>query len=75
MLASTLLSNLSDRTVNKSSHNQLRSPSKTSDDNYIQLKQYRLKFDIGKGSYGIVKLAYNQEDDKNYVSLLLTLKE
>ena len=24
---------------------------------------------LGQGSYGMVKLAYNREDDKNYVSL------
>lgn len=37
-------------------------------DGYIQLNQYKLKDEIGKGSYGIVKLAYNKQDNKNYVS-------
>lgn len=37
-------------------------------DGYIQLNQYKLKDEIGKGSYGIVKLAYNKLDKKNYVS-------
>ncbi len=37
-------------------------------DGYIQLNQYRLKNEIGKGSYGIVKLAYNKQDNRNYVS-------
>lgn len=37
------------------------------DDGYIQLNQYKLKDEIGKGSYGIVKLAYNKLDKKNYV--------
>lgn len=34
---------------------------------YIQLNQYKLKDEIGKGSYGIVKLAYNKQDNQNYV--------
>uniref|UniRef100_A0AAY5EBK0 Calcium/calmodulin-dependent protein kinase kinase 1, alpha a n=1 Tax=Electrophorus electricus TaxID=8005 RepID=A0AAY5EBK0_ELEEL len=34
----------------------------------IQLNQYKLKSEIGKGSYGVVKLAYNEDDDKYYVS-------
>ncbi|XP_063750854.1 calcium/calmodulin-dependent protein kinase kinase 1 isoform X3 [Eleginops maclovinus] len=33
----------------------------------IQLNQYKLKSEIGKGSYGVVKLAYNEDDDKHYV--------
>ena len=37
-------------------------------DGYIQLNQYSLKNEIGKGSYGIVKLAYNKQDNRNYVS-------
>jgi len=36
-------------------------------DGYIQLNQYKLKDEIGKGSYGIVKLAYNRQDNRNYV--------
>ncbi|PWA22808.1 hypothetical protein CCH79_00002194, partial [Gambusia affinis] len=32
----------------------------------IQLNQYKLKSEIGKGSYGVVKLAYNEDDDKHY---------
>ena len=35
---------------------------------YTKLNQYKLKDEIGKGSYGIVKLAYNKLDNKNYVS-------
>uniref|UniRef100_A0AAY4B3D2 Protein kinase domain-containing protein n=1 Tax=Denticeps clupeoides TaxID=299321 RepID=A0AAY4B3D2_9TELE len=31
----------------------------------IQLNQYKLKDEIGKGSYGVVKLAYNEDDDDN----------
>lgn len=37
----------------------------------IQLNQYKLKSEIGKGSYGVVKLAYNEDDDKHYVSYLV----
>ena len=35
---------------------------------YVQLNQYKLQGVVGQGSYGIVKLAYNLEDDTNYVS-------
>ncbi len=38
------------------------------DGDHIQLNQYKLKESIGQGSYGIVKLAYNEEDEKHYVS-------
>ena len=34
---------------------------------YTQLNQYQLHEEIGKGSYGVVKLAYSQEDDTHYV--------
>ncbi|KAK3083915.1 hypothetical protein FSP39_005274, partial [Pinctada imbricata] len=34
---------------------------------YVQLNQYKLKSEIGKGSYGIVKLAHNEQDDVHYV--------
>ena len=38
---------------------------------YVQLNQYKVEEGrvLGQGSYGMVKLAYNREDDKNYVSL------
>ncbi|PKU31735.1 hypothetical protein llap_17961 [Limosa lapponica baueri] len=32
----------------------------------VQLNQYKLQSEIGKGSYGVVKLAYNENDDKYY---------
>ncbi|CAD5219467.1 unnamed protein product [Bursaphelenchus xylophilus] len=38
---------------------------------YIQLNQYRLMEEIGQGSYGIVKLAYNQEDHNLYAMKVL----
>ncbi|KAK3598344.1 hypothetical protein CHS0354_026602 [Potamilus streckersoni] len=41
---------------------------------YTQLNQYKLKDEIGKGSYGIVKLAYNEEDDSHYAMKILSKK-
>jgi hypothetical protein len=38
------------------------------DEVLVQLNQYRLERSLGQGSYGIVKLAYNKEDDTHYVS-------
>lgn len=42
-----------------------------SDGEYVQLNQYKLEQAIGQGSYGIVKLAYNKDDDVQYVILLM----
>lgn len=39
---------------------------------YVQLNQYKLQGVVGQGSYGIVKLAYNEEDDKNYAMKILS---
>ncbi|GCB69758.1 hypothetical protein scyTo_0010617, partial [Scyliorhinus torazame] len=36
----------------------------------MQLNQYKLKTEIGKGSYGVVKLAYNENDDKHYITMM-----
>ncbi|EJD73803.1 hypothetical protein LOAG_18799 [Loa loa] len=41
------------------------------DEKYTQLKQYRLMQEIGQGSYGIVKLAYNEEDKNLYALKVL----
>lgn len=41
-------------------------------DGYVQLNQYKLKNEIGKGSYGIVKLAYNEQDDVHYAMKILS---
>jgi hypothetical protein len=38
----------------------------------VQLNQYRLEGSLGQGSYGIVKLAYNSDDDTHYVSFALS---
>ena len=37
---------------------------------YVQLNQYKMKGHIGQGSYGIVKLAYDRDNDCHYVSVL-----
>ncbi|XP_061073050.1 calcium/calmodulin-dependent protein kinase kinase 1-like isoform X2 [Conger conger] len=41
----------------------------------VQLNQYKLKSEIGKGSYGVVKLAYNEEDDKYYAMKVVSKKK
>ncbi|GLD73327.1 calcium/calmodulin-dependent protein kinase kinase 2 [Lates japonicus] len=38
----------------------------TPPDDCVQLNQYKLKDEIGKGSYGVVKLAYNEDDNTYY---------
>ncbi|KAH7731769.1 CKK-1 protein [Aphelenchoides avenae] len=40
-------------------------------DNYVQLNQYKLMEDLGQGSYGIVKLAYNEQDKNLYAMKVL----
>ncbi|NIG58200.1 calcium/calmodulin-dependent protein kinase kinase 1 [Pontoporia blainvillei] len=35
----------------------------------VQLNQYKLQSEIGKGAYGVVRLAYNESEDRHYVSL------
>ncbi|XP_066144580.1 calcium/calmodulin-dependent protein kinase kinase 1 isoform X1 [Euwallacea fornicatus] len=42
---------------------------------YDQLNQYKLMDSIGQGSYGVVKLAYNQEDDTHYAMKILSKKK
>ncbi|NXT37432.1 KKCC1 kinase, partial [Pelecanoides urinatrix] len=41
----------------------------------MQLNQYKLQSEIGKGSYGVVKLAYNENDDKYYAMKVLSKKK
>ncbi|XP_059827467.1 calcium/calmodulin-dependent protein kinase kinase 1 [Hypanus sabinus] len=41
----------------------------------MRLNQYKLKTEIGKGSYGVVKLAYNENDDKHYAMKVLSKKK
>jgi len=42
---------------------------------YVQLNQYKLDRVLGQGSYGMVKLAYNREDEKNYAMKILSKKK
>lgn len=42
---------------------------------YVQLNQYKLQGVVGQGSYGIVKLAYNDEDNTNYAMKILSKKK
>ncbi|XP_015592821.1 uncharacterized protein LOC107266646 isoform X2 [Cephus cinctus] len=41
----------------------------------LQLNQYKLLDNIGQGSYGIVKLAYNEEDETHYAMKILSKKK
>ena len=36
---------------------------------YVHLNEYKLDRVLGQGSYGLVKLAYNKEENKNYVRI------
>ncbi|XP_050679716.1 calcium/calmodulin-dependent protein kinase kinase 1 isoform X2 [Leptidea sinapis] len=42
---------------------------------YVQLNQYRLLEPIGQGSYGLVKLAYSEEDDTHYAMKILSKRK
>ncbi|TRY89428.1 hypothetical protein DNTS_010828 [Danionella cerebrum] len=44
-------------------------------DDCVQLNQYKLKNEIGKGSYGVVKLAYNEDEDQYYAMKLVSKKK
>ncbi|XP_055387998.1 calcium/calmodulin-dependent protein kinase kinase 1 isoform X3 [Condylostylus longicornis] len=39
---------------------------------FLQLNQYKLMDQIGQGSYGLVKLAYNEEDSTHYAMKILS---
>uniref|UniRef100_A0A8C8CYH5 calcium/calmodulin-dependent protein kinase n=1 Tax=Oncorhynchus tshawytscha TaxID=74940 RepID=A0A8C8CYH5_ONCTS len=41
----------------------------------IQLNQYKLKDEIGKGSYGVVRLAYNEDDEQYYAMKVFSKKK
>ncbi|KAG7206120.1 hypothetical protein KM043_003514 [Ampulex compressa] len=41
----------------------------------LQLNQYKLLDNIGQGSYGIVKLAYNEEEEVHYAMKILSKKK
>lgn len=42
---------------------------------FLQLNQYKLMDQIGVGSYGLVKLAYNEEDSQHYAMKILSKKK
>ncbi|XP_066266672.1 calcium/calmodulin-dependent protein kinase kinase 1-like [Branchiostoma lanceolatum] len=44
-------------------------------EDFTQLNQYRLKEEIGKGAYGVVKLAYDEKDDTNYAMKIISKKK
>nr|XP_036678178.1 uncharacterized protein LOC108011912 isoform X3 [Drosophila suzukii] len=41
---------------------------------FLQLNQYKLMEQIGQGSYGLVKLAYSEEDSTHYAMKILSKK-
>ncbi|KAM9734097.1 calcium/calmodulin-dependent protein kinase kinase 1b isoform 1-T1 [Menidia menidia] len=46
----------------------------TDADDCLQLNQYKLKNEIGKGSYGVVKLAYNEDSEQYYAMKVVSKK-
>lgn len=42
---------------------------------FLQLNQYKLLDQIGQGSYGLVKLAYSEEDSTHYAMKILSKKK
>ncbi|KAM9317817.1 calcium/calmodulin-dependent protein kinase kinase 1b [Pholidichthys leucotaenia] len=47
----------------------------TGTDDFVQLNQYKLKKEIGKGSYGVVKLAYNEDSEQYYAMKVVSKKK
>ncbi|KAM7399110.1 hypothetical protein PAMP_018402 [Pampus punctatissimus] len=47
----------------------------TDADDCVQLNQYKLKKEIGKGSYGVVKLAYNEDSEQYYAMKVVSKKK
>ncbi|XP_077468317.1 calcium/calmodulin-dependent protein kinase kinase 1b [Stigmatopora argus] len=47
----------------------------TDSDDFVQLNQYKLKKEIGKGSYGVVKLAYNEDSEQYYAMKVVSKKK
>uniref|UniRef100_A0A8P4GHW3 calcium/calmodulin-dependent protein kinase n=1 Tax=Dicentrarchus labrax TaxID=13489 RepID=A0A8P4GHW3_DICLA len=46
----------------------------TDADDCVQLNQYKLNREIGKGSYGVVKLAYNEDSEQYYAMKVVSKK-
>lgn len=51
-----------------------RSVSICETENVLQLNQYRLMDEIGKGSYGVVRLCYSDFDQSNYAMKIISKK-
>lgn len=47
----------------------------TDTEDFVQLNQYKLKNEIGKGSYGVVKLAYNEDSEEFYAMKVVSKKK
>ncbi|XP_058489000.1 calcium/calmodulin-dependent protein kinase kinase 1b isoform X1 [Solea solea] len=47
----------------------------TDADDCVRLNQYKLKNEIGKGSYGVVKLAYNEDSEQYYAMKVVSKKK
>ncbi|TMS07895.1 calcium/calmodulin-dependent protein kinase kinase 1b [Larimichthys crocea] len=47
----------------------------TDADDCVQLNQYRLNKEIGKGSYGVVRLAYNKDSEQYYAMKVVSKKK
>uniref|UniRef100_A0A7N8XJS6 calcium/calmodulin-dependent protein kinase n=1 Tax=Mastacembelus armatus TaxID=205130 RepID=A0A7N8XJS6_9TELE len=47
----------------------------TDTDDCVQLNQYKLKEEIGKGSYGVVKLAYDEGSEQYYAMKVVSKKK
>ncbi|XP_055081874.1 calcium/calmodulin-dependent protein kinase kinase 1b [Periophthalmus magnuspinnatus] len=46
----------------------------TDGEDFVQLNQYKLQKEIGKGSYGVVKLAYNEDSEEYYAMKVVSKK-
>uniref|UniRef100_A0A672IC66 calcium/calmodulin-dependent protein kinase n=1 Tax=Salarias fasciatus TaxID=181472 RepID=A0A672IC66_SALFA len=67
--------NLSDRKLSLQERSQTATSVSITDlQDCVQLNQYKLKDEIGKGSYGVVKLAYNEDDNTYYAMKVLSKK-
>ena len=42
-------------------------------EDYLQLNQYKLMGMVGQGSYSIVKMAYNMDEDTHYVRFIINI--
>uniref|UniRef100_A0A672Y6M0 calcium/calmodulin-dependent protein kinase n=1 Tax=Sphaeramia orbicularis TaxID=375764 RepID=A0A672Y6M0_9TELE len=47
----------------------------TDADDCVQLNQYKLKHEIGKGSYGVVRIAYNEDSEQYYAMKVVSKKK